>query len=81
MTTAFRASARHWLAGLALATLGVAVNRLLAPAFPAGQLRAAIALSGELVALAGLAVIALGIRRRLKLAEQSLQTDSPSGNS
>lgn len=72
MTTALRASARHWLAGLALAFAGVSVNRLLAPAFAPGHARAAFALVGELAALTGLVVIMFGIRRRIRLAERAL---------
>lgn len=67
MSPAFHASARHWLAGLALAVLGVVIARLVAPGF-APRPRATLALVGEVVALAGLLVIALGIRRRLRLA-------------
>lgn len=74
MTPALRDSARHWLTGLALAGAGVAVNRLLAPAFPVGSVpRAACALTGQLVALAGLLVIMLGIRARLRRAQISAQ--------
>ena len=80
MSSVFHASARHWLAGLALAATGVVVARLLAPAFEAGP-RAALALLGELTALAGLYVIVLGIRRRLRLAsaasENASASDSP----
>ena len=61
---AFRVNARPWLAGLALAVAGVVLTRLVAPDFSARP-RAALALAGELLALAGLLVIALGIRRRL----------------
>lgn len=68
MTPALRASARHWLAGLALATVGVVVNRLAAPALADLHHRAVLAVTGELIALAGLGVIMLGIRRRIRLA-------------
>jgi Zn-dependent protease with chaperone function len=67
MTPALKASARHWIAGTALAFAGVAVARLVAPGFE-GRARAAIALTGQLVALGGLLVILLGIRRRLSRA-------------
>ena len=72
MSPAFNASARHWLAGIALAAVGVVVARLLAPAFDV-RLRAALALLGELTALAGLYVIVLGIRRRLRLASAAAE--------
>lgn len=70
MSSVFHASARHWLAGLALAGLGVALARVAAPRL---DLRpgAACALLGELVAICGLLVIALGIRRRLRLAART----------
>jgi uncharacterized membrane protein YidH (DUF202 family) len=74
MTPALRASARHWLAGLALASAGVAANRLLAPCFSSPQVRAACAVTGELVALTGLLVIMLGVRRRIRMAEQANQS-------
>ncbi len=67
MSPVFHASARHWLLGIALAAAGVVVARLVAPGFEARP-RAVLALLGELIALAGLYVIVLGIRRRLRLA-------------
>jgi hypothetical protein len=67
MTPALKASARHWLTGIVLAAAGVAVNRLLAPGFE-GRAHAAVAVTGQLVALSGLFVILLGIRRRLHRA-------------
>ena len=66
---------RHWLAGLALAALGVGLARLLAPAFSA-QPRSIVALAGQLVALAGLVVIARGVRLRIEAA--SAVESSPS---
>jgi hypothetical protein len=81
MTPALRASARHWLAGLALAISGVVVNRLLAPVFAGAQLRAAFALAGELAALTGLVIIMFGVRRRLRLAGQSLASVASSASS
>jgi hypothetical protein len=62
----FHAAPRHWLAGIGLAALGVLVARLLAPSVAdEPRARAFVALFGELLALAGLFVIVLGIRRRL----------------
>lgn len=81
MTPTLRASARHWLAGLALAATGVAVNRLLAPGFASHQIRAACAVTGELVALTGLLVIMLGVRRRIRLAEQANGSTIPPATS
>lgn len=70
MSPVFHASARYWLAGLALAALGVVLARLVAPAFET-RTRAGLALVGELAALAGLFVIVLGIRRRVRLASEA----------
>lgn len=67
MTSALRFSARYWLIGIALAITGVSANRLLAPLFDARP-RSAVAVAGELVAIAGLCVIVVGINRRLRLA-------------
>lgn len=67
----FKAAARHWLAGIAICALGAGIARLLAPALiDQARLRTLITLFGELVALAGLFVIVLGIRRRLDRAAQ-----------
>lgn len=67
MSPAVHASARHWLAGLALAVLGVVIARLIASDL-APRPHAALTLVGELTALAGLLLIALGIHRRLRAA-------------
>jgi len=68
MTPALRATSGYWLAGLALATLGVILKRFGAPTLADLQHRAALAVTGEIIALAGLGIIMLGIRRRIKLA-------------
>lgn len=73
MTPALKASARHWIAGTVLAFAGVAVARLVAPGFE-GRTRALLALTGQLVALGGLWVIVLGIRRRLQRAGADAKT-------
>lgn len=67
MTPAIKASARHWACGIALAFAGVAIARLLAPGFE-GRTQAAVAATGQFVALSGLLVILAGIRRRLRRA-------------
>lgn len=66
MSPVFQSNARCWLVGLVLAASGVAVARWIAPLFENNpdRVRALIALTGEVIALAGLLVIALGIRRR-----------------
>ncbi|HEY9248816.1 MAG TPA: hypothetical protein VIO38_06780 [Rariglobus sp.] len=72
MTPALKASARHWLAGIVIAFAGVAVTRLWAPGFE-GRAHAAVAVAGQLLAMGGLFIILLGIRRRLRRAT----TESP----
>jgi hypothetical protein len=67
MTPAIKASASHWIFGTFLALVGVAVNRLVAASFE-GRAHAVFALTGQLVALGGLFIILLGIRRRLHRA-------------
>lgn len=62
-----RAHARPWIVGTLLAFTGVALARLVAPSL-AGHSRLAATVGGELLALGGLLVICLGIRRRIKQA-------------
>lgn len=68
MTPALRASARHWIFGTLVALGGVALNRVVAPAF-SGEARAWFEAAGKLIAFAGLFVLALGIRRRIRAAQ------------
>lgn len=65
MSPVFHAAARHWIAGIALAVVGVALNRLVAPALT-GTPRILFAASGQILGAGGLLVIALGIRRRIQ---------------
>ncbi|MDF3056412.1 MAG: hypothetical protein K0R17_627 [Rariglobus sp.] len=67
MTPALKASARHWISGTVIAFTGVAVSRGVASGFE-GRPHALFALAGQLVALGGLFIILLGIRRRLSRA-------------
>lgn len=55
----------YWSAGLAVSLLGVAGARWLAP-LTDGRLRAWLTLGGQLTALAGLLILCIGIRRRVK---------------
>lgn len=59
--------AAFWITGTLVAFTGVAVTRWLAPAVrhPVGVW---VAVTGQLLALGGLFVIALGVRRRLRIA-------------
>jgi hypothetical protein len=59
-----RTNLRPWLTGLLLACAGVAITRILAPGC-GRSLRAGLTLAGQLTALGGLLIIALGIRRRV----------------
>ncbi|MBI5690875.1 MAG: hypothetical protein HZC55_12370 [Verrucomicrobia bacterium] len=54
-----------WRLGLALAAAGVLLARLVAPRFSSSA-QPGLALVGELLALAGLAVIAAGVSRRIR---------------
>ena len=65
MSPVFHAAARHWIAGIALAFVGVVLNRIAAPAFT-GTPHILLAASGQILGAGGLLVIALGIRRRIK---------------
>lgn len=56
-------SARWWIAGLALALAGVIAVRVAAPRLD-DPVRAAVSAGGQLLALAGLVVIAFGVHRR-----------------
>lgn len=58
-----RTQARYWLAGIALAAVGVALARGCAPV--AGRFGpSAVAVTGRALAGAGLFILALGVSRR-----------------
>lgn len=59
------ANARPWIAGIAVASGGVVLARAVAPSF-AGPLRLVLTVGGQLLALGGLFIICLGVRRRIK---------------
>lgn len=61
------ANARYWIAGSVAAFAGVALTRLVAPSLE-GNLKIYTAVGGQLLALAGLFIICLGVRRRIKQA-------------
>jgi hypothetical protein len=67
MSPAIKAASRHWISGTLLALAGVAISRLLAPGFEE-RVRAWLMAGGQFVALSGLFIILMGIRRRLRLA-------------
>ncbi|MBC8011204.1 MAG: hypothetical protein H7067_14045 [Burkholderiales bacterium] len=65
MKPAENSPARHRLAGLAIALFGVALNRLAAPLCPEAW-RDFIVLSGQLLVVASLLVMARGVRLRIQ---------------
>jgi hypothetical protein len=54
-----------WIGGTVLAFVGVALARTVSPLLD-GRWRGASLVGGELLALAGLLIIAIGIRRRVR---------------
>ena len=64
---AIAASARSWVAGTLVAFAGVALARFVAPSL-SGTERLGTTLTGQLLALGGLFIICLGVRRRIRLA-------------
>jgi hypothetical protein len=70
-----------WLAGIATSMSGVALARMLAPSLDK-PLRLYTTVGGQILALAGLFIIAVGVRNRIRkasaeLAQQSPGTDAP----
>ena len=65
---------RHWVAGTSVALAGVGLTRILAPALHGG-LAAAAAVTGQLLALAGLLLIALGVRQRFRQSQAEVCGD------
>lgn len=71
----------YWVGGIATAFLGVLVARFIGPLFD-GNTRLYLLLAGQLLAISGLFIIALGIRNRVKKASESLaeeHTDEKEG--
>jgi hypothetical protein len=60
-------NARFWIAGTAIALAGVVVARAVAPLVD-GSDRIVLTVGGQLLALGGLFLICLGVRRRIKAA-------------
>ena len=58
---------RYWSIGLLVALAGVTSARWIAPMY-AGHLRLVLTLGGQLVAISGLFIICLGVRRRIQQA-------------
>ena len=62
------ANTRFWIAGTLVAVGGVACARVIGPSLT-GTLRISFTLAGQLLALAGLFIICLGVRRRIKQSD------------
>jgi hypothetical protein len=60
-----RANAKFWSAGIITALLGVALARAVGPSL-VGPARIATVVAGQILALTGLFIICLGVRRRIK---------------
>ncbi|ACB76591.1 hypothetical protein [Opitutus terrae] len=73
------ANLRPWIAGVLTAFLGVALARVVAPSFE-GNLRIYTTVAGQLLALTGLLILCLGIRRRIKHAVSAGATDHSNSN-
>ncbi len=64
-----RAHLRFWLAGLLTALAGIVVARAIAPSF-SSPLGPVLTAAGQLLALGGLFIICLGVRRRIQQAAE-----------
>ncbi len=71
-----RANARFWIAGTLVALAGVASARFVAPSFE-HALRLVFTVASQLLALGGLFIICLGIRRRIQSARSCADSSPP----
>jgi hypothetical protein len=62
-----RANSSYWILGTLVAFAGVVSTRMLAPSFH-GSARIGVTIGSEFLALGGLFIICLGVRRRIKQA-------------
>ena len=60
----FRNNLRYWIAGVSAAAVGVTLARMVAPSL-GGHFRLWLTVGGQFLALGGLLIICLGIRRRI----------------
>ena len=58
-------NAKFWITGVVVALAGVALARVVGPGL-AGTTRIVVVVAGQFLALAGLFIICLGVRRRIK---------------
>ncbi len=68
-----RLANRTWIGGILVAFLGVALTRLVAPRFASGT-REWLDVAGQIIAFAGLFIIAYGIKRR-RDADTKVESD------
>lgn len=73
------ANLRPWIAGVLTAFTGVALARVVGPSLD-GSLRIYTTVGGQLLALTGLFIICLGIRRRIRHAVSAGATDHSTSN-
>ena len=69
---AIKAARRTWIAGIAIALIGILLARMVAPHFE-HQPRTLMTVIGRLLGMAGLIVIAYGINRRIHAAQKDDQ--------
>lgn len=67
------ANARYWIAGTLIALAGVALARLVAPSL-GSPTRLYCTVGGQLLALAGLVLLAYGVSRRVRRDSESNST-------
>lgn len=60
----------YWIGGVLTALSGALAVRFVGPSIADERYRAAVVIAGQLCALLGLFVIALGVRKRLKVANE-----------
>ncbi len=65
-----RANARYWIAGFSTSLAGVTLARVVAPSF-ASPFSPVLTVAGQLLALGGLLIICLGVRRRIQQAAEN----------
>lgn len=68
------ANARFWIAGSAVAFLGVLLARVVSPSFD-GKTKIYLTVGGQLLAILGLFILCLGVRRRIKQAASEGASD------
>jgi len=67
-----RAARHYWIAGFAIALIGVLLARVLASHFE-NQPRVLLTVAGRILGIVGLVVIAFGINRRISAAQKDDQ--------